>query len=54
MKDYNSNLKNCDYYMPEPDCWDCEDDGHDYKLLSCTEDGSAFYKCLECGEECEE
>jgi hypothetical protein len=26
----------------------------DYNLLGCTEDGSAFYKCKKCGEECEE
>lgn len=47
-------MKDYDFYMPEPDYWDCEDDGHEYKLLGCTEDGAAFYKCKKCGEECEE
>lgn len=33
---------------------DCELDGHFPELLGTAPDGTAFYKCKECGEEIEE
>ncbi|WAX22765.1 hypothetical protein MAJJADAN_00003 [Pseudomonas phage Amjad_SA] len=33
--------------------YDCDEDGHAWQWLDQDEDGTNYYRCRQCGEECE-
>lgn len=50
----NEKKEALDRWLEEDYVCSCETDGHDPELLGTAPDGTAFYKCKECGEEFEE
>ena len=41
-----------DHYLTMPPA-DCEEDGHDWHRLGQDEEGTTYYRCRRCGEECD-